>query len=120
MGNPLCDREQAHLASATRAKEELLAITDVEKICATFRVLADPTRMKLVLALMKGEMCVYHLAEVAKGTVSGISHQLRVLRENGIVKVERLGRNMEYSITDDHVREIVNMAIGHLTCTQEK
>ena len=92
---------------------------DVEKICTVFRVLSDPTRMKIVLALMKGEMCVYHLTEVCDGTQSGTSHQLRVLRDRKIVKAKRLGQTVEYSIADGHVREIVNLAIEHLTCAIE-
>lgn len=75
--------------------------------------------MKIVLALMQGEMCVYHLSEVCEGsTLSGISHQLRILKDNGIVKARRLGKNIEYSISDHHVCEIVNLALKHLQCTK--
>ena len=115
-----CDREKEHSAAVLRAKENILAGSDVEKICVIFRMLADPTRMKIVFALMQGEMCVYHLAEVANGTVSGVSHQLRVLRDNKIVKAKRFGKNVEYSIADNHVREIVKMGIAHLACTLEE
>lgn len=117
MANMYCDHEKEHQAAVQRARENILTGGDVEKICAVFRMLADPTRMKIVLALMQGEMCVYHLTEVADGTVSGVSHQLRVLRDNKIVKAKRYGKNVEYSIADEHVREIVKMGIEHLTCS---
>ena len=117
MGNMYCDREQEHAASVQRAKEGILSDTEVEKICKIFQLLSDPGRLKIVLALMNGEMCVYHLTEVCNGTVSGVSHQLRVLRDNGIVRSKRMGKNMEYSIADDHVREIVEMGIEHLKCS---
>ena len=120
MPNMYCEHEKEHAASVGRAKEHILAGTDVEKICAVFRMLADPTRMKIVLALMQGEMCVYHLAEVSNSTVSGVSHQLRVLRDNKIVKAKRFGKNVEYSIADNHVREIVKIGVEHLTCTVEE
>lgn len=117
MANMYCEHEKEHLQAVARAKEHIFAGSDVEKICVVFRMLADPTRMKIVLALMQGEMCVYHLAEVANGTVSGVSHQLRVLRDNKIVKAKRFGKNVEYSIADNHVREIVKMGIEHLACS---
>ena len=120
MANMYCEHEKQHAAAVERAKEHILAGSDVEKICGIFRMLADPTRMKVVLALMQGEMCVYHLAEVSNSTVSGVSHQLRVLRDNKIVKAKRFGKNVEYSIADEHVREIVEKGIEHLTCAWEE
>ena len=116
MPNMYCEREKEHLQSVQRAKEGVLSHTDVQKMCKIFQVLADSTRMKIVLALMKGEMCVYHLAEVCDATVSGVSHQLRILRDNGIVRTRRFGKNVEYSIADDHVREMVDLAVTHLSC----
>jgi ArsR family transcriptional regulator len=65
---------------------------------------------------MKGEMCVYHLAEVCDATVSGVSHQLRIMRDNGIVRAKRFGKNVEYTIADGHVYEMVAMALEHLKC----
>ncbi len=120
MANVYCDKEQEHHEAAQRAKEGILAHTDVQRVCNVFRMLADPTRMKIILALMQGEMCVYHLAEVANATVSGISHQLRVLRDSNLVATKRFGKNVEYSIADDHVRKIANIAIEHLTCKKEE
>ncbi len=116
MANTYCGKEKEHALAVKRAREEVMSSADVERVCAVFRMLADPTRIKIVLALMKGSMCVYHLAEIANATVSGVSHQLRVLRENYVVKVERLGKNMEYSIADAHIQKIVKMGIAHLTC----
>lgn len=111
-----CEHEKKHLLSAQRAKEGILATADVEQICRIFRMLSDPTRMKIVLALLEGEMCVYHLAEVCDATVSGVSHQLRILRDNKVVKAKRYGKNVEYSIADEHVHKIVEMGIQHSSC----
>ncbi len=118
MVNIYCEKEQTHKASAQRAKEGILLNTDVAQICTVFRMLADPTRMKILMALMEGEMCVYHLAELTDSTVSGTSHQLRTLRDNNLVHAKRYGRNVEYSIADGHVREIISLAIAHLTCEE--
>ena len=119
MTNMYCEREKEHALTAQRAKEGILSHTDVERISKIFRVLADSTRLKIVLALMKGEMCVYHLTDVCDGTESGVSHQLRILRDNGIVRARRFGKNVEYSIADGHVREIVDLAIAHLQCVED-
>lgn len=116
--NIYCEHEKEHELSAQRAKEGILLTADVEKICRIFRMLSDPTRMKIVLALLEGEMCVYHLAEVCDATVSGVSHQLRILRDNGVVKAKRFGKNVEYSIADKHVHKIVEMGIKHSTCEE--
>ncbi len=115
-----CEREELHGSAALRAKENRLNEEDMGRICAVFRMLAEPSRMKIVLALMEGQMCVYHIAEVAEGSVSAVSHQLKLLREGKIVKAVRLGKNMEYSIADEHVLQIVKMALGHLTCKVEE
>ena len=89
---------------------------DVEQVCTVYRMLAEPTRMKIVLALLSGDMCVYHLTEQCGGTQSGISHQLRILRDNKIVKAKRLGQSVEYSLADAHVRSIVELGLEHLHC----
>ncbi|MBR2646807.1 MAG: helix-turn-helix transcriptional regulator [Clostridia bacterium] len=113
-----CGKKE-HEATMRRVKEGILASSDVEKVCKIFRMLSEPTRMKIVLALLKGDVCVYHLMEVCDGTQSGVSHQLRVLRDNGIVKAQRIGQNVEYSIADEHIREIVEMGLAHLQCAND-
>ena len=92
---------------------------EVEEVCLVFRMLAEPMRMKIVLALLEGEMCVYHLTEACGGTQSGTSHQLRILRDNRVVKAKRLGQSVEYSIADEHIRNIVEMGLAHLHCKTE-
>ena len=111
--------QKAQNIMAQRVKEGVLSSSDVEKVCNIFRVLADPTRMKIVLGLFRGDMCVNHLMEVCGGTQSGVSHQLRILRDNQIVKAKRIGQSVEYSIADAHVREIVEMGVAHLCCVTE-
>ena len=112
-----CAFEKEHHDLVIKAKENAVSQEDMEKVCKIFHLLSEPSRMKIVLALMQGEMCVYHLQEVCEGaTISGISHQLRILKDNGIVKARRLGKNIEYTISDEHVCEIVNLGLKHLKC----
>lgn len=119
MENIYGDRERVHQVTAQRAKEGILSSSDAEKVSKIFQMLADPGRLKIVLSLMNGELCVYHLVEVCGGSQSGVSHQLRILRDNGIVRAKRMGKNIEYSIADAHVREIVAMGVAHLQCYGE-
>ncbi len=114
-----CTRVEEHEGAVRRAKENRLQEGDMERVCAVFRMLAEPSRMKLVLALMQGEMCVYHLAEIADGSISAVSHQLKLLREQKIVKTARLGKHIEYALADEHVLKIVRTALAHLTCEGE-
>ncbi len=114
-----CGRMNEHEKAVVKAKENRLGAEDMDRVCAVFRMLAEPSRMKLVLALMEGEMCVYHLAEVAGASISAVSHQLKLLREQKIVKTTRLGKQIEYSLADEHVVKIVQMALCHLTCKGE-
>lgn len=114
-----CDKEKEHALAVQRAKEEVLSPKEVAVICSVFHILGDPTRMKIVLALMQGGMCVYHLAEVTEISVSGVSHQLRFLREKNIVKAKRFGKNVEYSLADSHIQKMVEMGLEHLACDKE-
>ena len=111
-----CEREKEHAATVQRVKEDVMLVQDVEKISKIFQMLSDAGRLKIVLALLKGDMCVYHLTEICGGTQSGVSHQLRVLKDNKIVKSKRLGKFVEYSLADEHIREIVEMGKAHLLC----
>lgn len=115
-----CEHEKKHEEAVQKAKENVLSIADVEKICGIFHLLSEPSRFKIVLALLQGEMCVYHLLEVCDSTKSALSHQLRILKDNNIVKARRFGKNIEYSIADMHVREIIEKGIAHLHCAKEE
>lgn len=114
-----CEHTLAHEKSLQRAKEKLLSQQDVEKICKIFYLLSDPGRFKIVQTLLEGELCVYHLCQICQSNVSAVSHQLRLLKDNHILKARRCGKNVEYSIADMHVREIIEMGIRHLSCDKE-
>ena len=105
-----------NLATMEKAKKEALSLSEIEKVCKVFQILSEPSRFRLVLALLHGGMCVRHLVEVCGGTISAVSHQLRVLRDNGIVVATRRGQNKEYTLADEHIREMVEMGVEHLQC----
>ncbi len=114
-----CGHNAEHEMVVARAKEGILSAADMEKVCKIFHLLADPSRLKIVYALLNGELCVYHLTDLCDSTQSAVSHQLRILRDNGIVKSKRKGQFVEYSIADAHVRGIIEMGVRHLRCSHE-
>lgn len=119
MKKEMCVHEKEHEETRKRIEREPLSGDEVEQISRIFHMLAEPSRLKIVLALLKGNMCVYHLTEACGSTQSGVSHQLRVLRDNKIVRAERMGKSVEYSLADEHIREIIETGVAHLRCEVE-
>jgi ArsR family transcriptional regulator len=78
------------------------------------KVLSEPSRLKIVLALSKGEMCVYHIVEAVNSNQSAVSHQLRILKDNNIVKSKRDGQSIVYSLIDEHIMQIISLVKIHV------
>ena len=87
----------------------------IDDLSDFFKVLGDSTRMKVLLALDDGEMCVYHISEELDMSMSAVSHQLRILRDAKLVTSRRDGKNIYYSLCDDHVKTIVETAFEHVS-----
>lgn len=86
----------------------------VEELSEVFGLLADPNRLRLLAALLEGgELCVCDLAATAGMAESATSHALRLLRAHRVVKVRRAGRVAYYSLTDAHVRLLLDVALEH-------
>lgn len=79
-----------------------------------FKVFADSTRIRIISALMDGEMCVYHLSEKLDMGQSAISHQLRILRSAGLVRPRKDGKESYYSLDDEHIEEIFGAGLAHI------
>lgn len=80
-----------------------------------FKVLGDPTRLNILQALMENEMSVSKIADKLDMTVSAISHQLRVLKDNRLVKGVKDGKEVIYSLDDHHIHSILEMGLTHLS-----
>ena len=83
-------------------------------ISEIFKALGDPSRVKIVTALLDREHCVCDLSVLCGQSESAVSHQLRVLRTLRIVKNRRQGKTVYYSLDDDHVRTLLQMSIDHI------
>ena len=89
----------------------------MDRIAELFKGFADPTRVH-ILSLLRtnGELCVNDIAEAVELSQSAISHQLRVLKEMHLIKFRREGKNIWYSLADEHVKTILQMGLEHAHC----
>ena len=86
----------------------------VEALADTFRVLGDPTRVRILDALSGGELCVCDIASLVGLTDSAVSHQLRLLRGMRLVRPRRAGRLVYYAVDDQHILELLKQALTHV------
>ena len=85
----------------------------IENLSQIFKALSDPTRIKIIYALMNGPLCVSDISELLGMSQSSISHQLALLRTQNLIKVKRRGRRAYYSLDDDHVLCIFKDGLEH-------
>lgn len=85
----------------------------VQELGQTFGLLADPARLRLLVALLDGEMCVCDLAAACGQSESGVSHALRLLRAHRVVTARRSGRRAYYRLADGHIRMLLDLALTH-------
>ena len=83
-------------------------------IAEVFKVFGDTTRMKIISALLKSELCVGDISEITNSTQSAISHQLRVLKQAKLVKFRKEGKTVYYSLDDEHISEMYELAKKHI------
>ncbi len=86
----------------------------LQKAAMFFSVLGDTGRIKIIKALSDEELCVNHLALKIGASQSAVSHQLSILKQNDIVKFRRDGKNVLYSLDDEHVKDIFNIGLEHI------
>ena len=87
----------------------------MEYIADLFKGFADPTRVHILSLLMaEGELCVTDIAEKVALSQSAISHQLRILKQMDLIKFRREGKNIWYSLADDHVKTIIHQGLDHI------
>jgi DNA-binding transcriptional ArsR family regulator len=110
----LCDVPHLHPAEAVTRQRTLVDARAVEAIAETFRVLGDPTRIRILDALAGGELCVCDIATLVGISESAVSHQLRLLRGMRLVRPRRAGRQVFYTVDDQHIVELLRLAVTHV------
>ena len=106
--------EGMEVCESCEVHENLLKIVNEKMPEELFKVFGDSTRMRILFVLFEAEVCVCDLAEALNMTQSAISHQLRILKQNKLVKSRREGKSVFYSLADDHVRTIVDQGREHI------
>jgi ArsR family transcriptional regulator, lead/cadmium/zinc/bismuth-responsive transcriptional repressor len=111
----ICDVRCIDEEKVRKTQQTLPADPHITQMVEIFKALSDPTRLKIVLALLSREHCVCDIAVLCGQSDSAVSHQLRILRTMKIVKNRRAGKIMYYSINDDHVVSLIRMSLAHVT-----
>lgn len=111
---PSCDQHLVHLEQVRQVQSEVMPIDRAQQMAEFFSALADPNRLRLMSALAHRELCVCDLAAAVKVSESAVSHQLRILRSQRLVKYRREGRNVYYSLADRHIINLYTEVSEHL------
>ena len=109
-----CDCGAIHEENISYVREAISSDNQLNAMSKLFKVFGDGTRINILAALNCHEMCVCDLAVLMDMTKSAVSHQLKVLRDNNLVKFEKKGKHAYYSLADDHVKEILDVALEHI------
>ena len=102
------------MSNCSYVRELLLSDASVIALAETFKVLGDPTRVRLLDALSRAELCVCDVAGLLGLTESAVSHQLRLLRGMRLVKSRRDGRHIYYSLDDEHIVKLFEQGLEHV------
>lgn len=116
-GITLCDTCEEMLLHTDLLKTVRTTLPTDEKLfdlAELFKIFGDSTRMKILFVLFRTEVCTCDLANALNMTASAVSHQLNSLKRAKLIKSRRDGKSVFYSLADDHVKTIIEMAIEHL------
>ena len=97
------------------AQQRLIDETTATRLAEVFKALSDPTRVRIISALLHDELCVHELADAVGASQSAVSHQLRTLREMRLVRFRRDGRHVFYALDDDHIYHLVRQGLEHIS-----
>lgn len=109
-----CDCTVVHNEVVAKVAEKMYDNTEFDKATNLYKIFADNTRVKILWALNLHEMCVCDIANLLSMTKSAISHQLNVLRTSGLAKFRKEGKTVYYSLADNHVKDILEIAFEHI------
>lgn len=108
-------QEHSNEALCDRVLKDMPDEERLYDLAELFKVFGDTTRIRILYVLFESEMCVCDIAEILNMTQSAISHQLRALKQARLVRNRRAGKQIYYSLADDHVRTIIGQGMDHIT-----
>lgn len=109
-----CETTEIHEDVLREVSERMPDEDELYDLAELFKVFGDSTRIRILFVLFEAEVCVCDLAESLHMTQSAISHQLKILKQNKLVKGRREGKSVFYSLADQHVRTIIAQGIEHI------
>ena len=109
-----CDTVEVHEDLIKIVHETMPKETVLYDLAELVKVFGDSTRIRILFVLFEAEVCVCDLAEALNMTQSAISHQLKVLKQNKLVKSRREGKSIFYSLADEHVRTVIDQGLEHI------
>ena len=109
-----CSENQVHPDLLKIVNDSMPEETELYDLAELFKVFGDSTRIRILFVLFEKDVCVCDLAESLNMTQSAISHQLKILKQNKLVKGRREGKSVFYSLADNHVRTIIAQGIEHI------
>lgn len=110
----VCDCFEVHEDLLKTVNDTMPEETELYDLAELFKVFGDSTRIRILFVLFEAEVCVCDLARVLNMNQSAISHQLRILKQNKLVKSRREGKSIFYSLADEHVRTIIDQGRDHI------
>lgn len=109
-----CNVRVVHLERVNQARADAIPAHELNRLALTHKVLGDPTRLKIVMALGGGEMCVCDIAAFLGLSESAVSHQLRRLKDLDLIRQRREGQVLYNSLNDEHVAELLKVGLEHV------
>jgi ArsR family transcriptional regulator len=109
-----CDNGESDATLIGIIREELIGTQTANRVAEIFKALSDPTRLRIISALVERELCVHTLTEVLGVSQSAISHQLRLMRQLHLVRFRKEGRHVYYTLDDDHIRDLFQQGLFHV------
>ena len=109
-----CEVHELHRERLEFVSRMMPAETELCDLAELFKTFGDSTRIRILFVLFEAEVCVCDLAQALNMTQSAVSHQLKILKQNRLVKSRREGKSIFYSLADDHVRTIIAQGQEHI------
>lgn len=110
----MCDCEIIHKDKVEMAKKSMLNDDCLLIIADFYKALSDSTRIKIINLLEKNELCVCDISSILNMTKSAVSHQLKNLRELNLIKSRKIGKEVWYTLADDHVKQVFDISLEHV------
>ncbi|MCI7804365.1 MAG: metalloregulator ArsR/SmtB family transcription factor [Oscillospiraceae bacterium] len=114
MENEKCEYLCVHEDTVKKVINDMPEEEKLYDLAELFKIFGDSTRIKILYALFEAELCVCDIAQLLNVSQTAVSHQLRVLKTNKLVKCRKEGKNVFYSLADDHVCSIINQGMDHI------